>query len=276
MMNLPGRIGVFDSGFGGLTVLRELVQAMPQYDFLYLGDNARAPYGSRSFETIHRYTLQAVEFLFSQGCPLVILACNTASARALRTIQQVDLPLLAPENRVLGVLRPVVEVVGSTTQSGHVGILGTQGTVRSQSYPLEIARFAPHVRVYQQACPMWVPLVESGELESEGTHFFVKRDVDQLLAQQSQMDTLILGCTHYPLLESMIRSVLPNGIQVLSQGQIVAQSSVEYLQRHPEMNARLSRNGQVSFMTTDTTEHFNAGAALFWGTPVQAQTVVIG
>lgn len=275
-MNQPGRIGVFDSGFGGLTVLRELVQAMPQYDFLYLGDNARAPYGPRSFETIHRYTLQAVEFLFEQGCPLVILACNTASARALRTIQQVDLPRLAPENRVLGVLRPVVEVVGTTTQSGHVGVLGTQGTVRSQSYPLEIARFAPHVRVYQQACPMWVPLVESGEIQSEGTRFFVKRDIDCLLSQQTQMDTLILGCTHYPLLEPMIRTLLPNGIQILSQGQIVAQSSQDYLQRHPEMQARLSKNGSVNFLTTDTVEHFNAGAALFWGKPVQAQTVVLG
>jgi len=266
-------IGVFDSGFGGLTVLRELVQAMPEHDFLYLGDNARAPYGARSFETIHRYTLEAVEFLFAQGCPLVILACNTASARALRTIQQKDLPRIAPEKRVLGVLRPVVEQVGLQTRTKHVGIFGTQGTVRSLSYPLEIQKFWPELSVVQQACPLWVPLVENGELDSDGARFFIERDIQALLQQDSAIDLVVLGCTHYPLLLQTIRSYLPEHIQLIHQGAVVAAATKEYLSRHPEMEARLGHHGRVEFCTTDSVEFFELGASHFFGGPVRAKSV---
>jgi glutamate racemase len=266
-------IGVFDSGFGGLTVLRELVKALPSHDFLYLGDNARAPYGGRSFETIRRYTLEAVEYLFAQGCPLVILACNTASARALRTIQMEDLPKLNPQNRVLGVLRPVVEIVGEGTESGHVGILGTQGTVRSLSYPIEIARFWPNLKVEQQACPMWVPLVENGELGSEGARYFVRKDLQALLSRDPLIDQLVLGCTHYPLLLDLIRSELPAGVNLLNQAAVVAEKTREYLEKHPEMEDRLSKSGRVSFLTTDTIEHFEQGATAFFGQKVQASWV---
>lgn len=266
-------IGVFDSGFGGLTVLRELVQRLPGYDFLYLGDNARAPYGSRSFETIYRYTREAVEFLFAEGCPLVILACNTASARALRTIQQHDLPHMAPHNRVLGVLRPVVEVVGNQTKSGHVGILGTQGTVASGSYPLEIAKFWPDLVVKQKACPMWVPLVEQGETETLGADYFVKRDIQSLLAQDPAIDLLVLGCTHYPLLIDAIRRAVSPQIQLLNQGAVVAEATAEYLERHPEMDERLVKEGRIDFLTTDTVEHFEQGASHFFGSPVKARCI---
>lgn len=266
-------IGVFDSGFGGLTVLRELVHKLPQHDFLYLGDNARAPYGSRSFETIHRYTLEAVEYLFAQGCPLVILACNTASARALRTIQQQDLPRIAPNNRVLGVLRPVVEVVGQHTKNRHVGILGTQGTVRSDSYPLEIAKFWPDLTVHQHACPMWVPLVEQGETASEGARYFVQKDIQALLSKDPEIDLLVLGCTHYPLLIDLIRSELPQGVQIMHQGSVVASGTVDYLARHPEIDARISKQARVQFLTTDTVEHFEQGASAFFGAPVQARSI---
>lgn len=266
-------IGVFDSGFGGLTVLRELVGCLPQYDFLYLGDNARAPYGPRSFETIYRYTREAVEYLFAEGCPLVILACNTASARALRTIQQHDLPHMAPHNRVLGVLRPVVEVVGNHTHSGHVGILGTQGTVYSGSYPLEISRFWPDLFVSQKACPMWVPLVEQGETETEGADFFVRRDIAGILQQDPLIDTLVLGCTHYPLLRHAIQRAIPSHIHLLNQGAVVAEATVDYLERHPEIEARLVKNGRLDFLTTDTVAHFEQGASHFFGKPVSARSV---
>lgn len=269
-------IGVFDSGFGGLTVLRELVRTLPQYDYLYLGDNARSPYGTRSFEVVYRFTLQCVEYLFEQGCELVILACNTASAKALRTIQQHDLPLLAPEKRVLGVIRPSVEAVGQATRTGHVGVLATPGTVKSDSYVLELAKLYPHVRVYQEACPMWVPLVENGEYDSPGADFFVERHVNALLARSPRIDTVVLGCTHYPLLAQKIRRYLPDHITLLSQGRIVADSLAVYLQRHPEMDARLTRTGSRTYLTTDNPELFNRPAGLFLGEDVSAFCVSVG
>lgn len=256
-------IGVFDSGFGGLSILRELRKALPEYDFLYLGDNARAPYGSRTFDTIYRYTLEAVRALFDRGCPLVILACNTASARALRSIQQRDLPKMAPENRVLGIIRPTAEEAGNFSRSGHLGILGTVGTVESNSYPIEIGHFFPRLRVTQEACPLWATLVENGEIDSEGTHFFVKRNIDRLLSRDPQIDAILLACTHYPLLLPVIGRVVPSQIRVVSQGEIVARKMVDYLKRHPEMEKRLSRGGKVSFLTTDTPEFFAKGAAFF-------------
>ncbi len=271
----PCPIGVFDSGFGGLTVLRELVRVMPEHDYLYLGDNARTPYGNRSFETVYRFTLECVQYLFDQGCQLVILACNTASAKALRTIQQHDLPLIDPDRRVLGVIRPSVEAVGSLTVSGCVGVLATPGTVKSDSYRLEIAKLHPAIRVFQEACPMWVPLVENGEFEGPGADYFVERHVRALLAQCPEIDTVVLGCTHYPLLESKIRRYLPPGIQLLEQGKVVADSLKDYLRRHPDMSSRLSRNGTRTFLTTETPELFNHPAGMFFGAEVQAYSVII-
>lgn len=255
-------IGVFDSGFGGLTILRELRKVLPAYDFMYLGDNARAPYGSRTFETIYRYTLEAVKALFERGCPLVILACNTASARALRSIQQRDLPNIAPENRVLGIIRPTAEEAGTFSRKGRLGILGTPGTVASGSYPMEISHFFPDLKVTVQACPLWATLVENGETDSDGTRFFVKRDIRRLLAKDPEIDALLLACTHYPLLLPAIRSAVP-GIRIVSQGEIVAKKTADYLKRHPEMDARLSKNGRTEFFTTDTPEFFRQGAAFF-------------
>lgn len=263
MKNSP--IGIFDSGYGGLTVMREIVKALPQYDFLYLGDNARSPYGTRDFDTIYRYTLEAVKYLFAQGCPLVILACNTASAKALRTIQQLDLPRLDATRRVLGVIRPTAEVIGSFSQTKKVGILGTPGTVRSESYLMEIGKFHPETKVLQQACPMWVPLVENGELDNEGTHFFVKKYLFELLSPSPDIDTILLGCTHYPLLSPVIKKYLPEKIKVISQGGIVAKSLADYLQRHPEMERRISQNGQRVFHTTGATEDFDGHSTLFFG-----------
>ena len=256
-------IGVFDSGFGGLTILHELRKALPEYDFTYLGDNARAPYGSRTFETIYRYTLEAVKALFNRGCPLVILACNTASARALRTIQQHDLPKIAPSNRVLGIIRPTAEEAGSFSKTGHLGVLGTAGTVISGSYPLEIGHFFPQLKVTQQACPLWATLVENGEIESEGARFFVKRDIERLLLKDPEIDAILLACTHYPLLLPVIQSVVPQGVRVVSQGEIVAQKTKDYLKRHPEIEKRLTRQGKVEFLTTDTPEFFSRGAIFF-------------
>jgi glutamate racemase len=266
-------IGVFDSGFGGLTILRELRKVLPQYDFLYLGDNARAPYGSRTFETIYRYTLEAVTALFDKGCPLVILACNTASARALRTIQQQDLPHIAPNNRVLGIIRPTAEEIGNISKTGHIGILGTTGTVASGSYPLEIQHFFPNLAVSQQACPLWVPLVENGELDSEGARYFVHQDVSKLLAQDPQIDTVLLACTHYPLLEPLIRLELPSQIALVSQGEIVASKTVEYLKNHPEIDSKLKKDGKTHFFTTDTPEFFEMGASLFGETQIFAESL---
>jgi glutamate racemase len=266
-------IGVFDSGYGGLTVLKEIVQHLPQYDYIYLGDNARAPYGPRSYETVYHYTLQCVEWFFARGCQLVVLACNTASAKALRTIQQNDLPTIAPDRRVLGVIRPTTEVLGHYTQTGKVGVLGTAGTVQSGSYPIELAKFFPGVQVYQQACPLWVPLIENNEQEGPGADYFVQKNIGQLMAQAPDIDVVLLGCTHYPLLLPKIRQHLPEGVQVVSQGGIVAHSLADYLLRHPQMEARCSKNGQRAFYTTDSPADFDAHAAIFFGQPVQSVQV---
>ncbi len=265
-----GPIGVFDSGYGGLTVLKEIVDQLPEYDYLYLGDNARAPYGTRSFETVYHYTLECVQWFFNQGCSLVILACNTASAKALRTIQQNDLPKMDATKRVLGVIRPTTEVIGSFSKTHAVGILGTNGTVQSGSYPIEIAKFYPEIKVYQQACPMWVPLIENSEHKSAGADYFVKKEMDRLLEQSPNIDTVLLACTHYPLLIDKIQQFTPQGIKLLSQGKIVADSLKEYLARHPEMEARCSKNGRLSFFTTDSTEDFDNHAANFYGKPVKS------
>lgn len=264
-------IGVFDSGFGGLTVLKEIVKEMPQYDYLYLGDNARAPYGSRSYETVYEYTLECVKHLFDLGCELVILACNTASAKALRTIQQRDLPKIAPNKRVLGVIRPTTELIGNYTKSGNVGVLGTAGTVSSGSYLVEIEKFFPELKVYQEACPMWVPLIENNEYKNEGADYFIKKHVLHLMEQQPAIDAIILGCTHYPLIIDKIKSYLPNNVEVLSQGTIVAKGLKEYLQRHPEMENKCSKLGTVSFYTTDKPETFDKAATLFYGGNVRSK-----
>ena len=268
-------IGVFDSGYGGLTILKELEKTLPQYDFLYLGDNARTPYGTRSFDVVYRYTLQAVKYLFEQGCPLIIIACNTASAKALRNIQMLDLPTLAPQNRVHGVIRPSVEKVAEITKNGHVGVLGTVGTVVSESYPIELEKWSEgNVKsTVQEACPMWVPIVENNEIESEGADYFVRKNIENILAKDRDLDTLILGCTHYPLLEQVIKKYVPDHISILKQGHIVAEKLVDYLLRHPEIETRLSKSGQIVFDTTESAENFNSKASLFMGRPVEAKTV---
>ena len=265
-----GPIGVFDSGYGGLTVLKEIVEQLPQYDYLYLGDNARAPYGPRSFETVYQYTLQCVQWFFSQGCSLVVLACNTASAKALRTIQQNDLQKIDSSKRVLGVIRPTTEVIGSFSKNNAVGVLGTNGTVQSGSYPIEIAKFYPGTKVYQQACPMWVPLIENNEHGGEGADFFVQKHIDQLLSQSKDIDTILLACTHYPLMVNKIKQFVPGNIEIISQGKIVAVSLQDYLSRHPELEEKCSKNGQISFFTTDSTEDFDNHAANFYGKPVKS------
>lgn len=257
------KIGVFDSGYGGLTVLKEFLNFLPQYDYIYLGDNARTPYGTRSFETVYRYTLQAVKKLFELDCQLVILACNTASAKALRSIQQNDLMEIAPDRRVLGVIRPSVEALSKYTQTLNVGVLGTPGTVASDSYVLEIAKLYPEINVFQQACPMWVPLVESNEHNSKGADFFVKKYINQLLKQDKNIDSVILGCTHYPLLINKIKHYLPENIKILSQGEIVAPSLKDYLKRHPEIESKLAKNYQRIFYTTDIPEIFTEKAKIF-------------
>jgi glutamate racemase len=268
---MTGPIGVFDSGYGGLTVLKEIIATLPQYDYIYLGDNARAPYGNRGFDTIHAYTLECVQALFKMGCPLVVLACNTASAKALRTIQQKDLPLIDPHRRVLGVIRPTSEMVGTLTQTGEVGILATQGTVASESYPIEINKFFPHVKVHQLAAPMWVPLIENNEADSEGADYFVRKYLDQILAKAPNIDTLVLGCTHYPILTKKIRQYLPSGITLLSQGKIVAHSLKDYLNRHPEMESRLSKDGGRRFFTTDDPLIFEKLTNIFFGETVKTE-----
>ncbi len=268
-------IGVFDSGYGGLTVLKEMVSRLPQYDYVYLGDNARAPYGNRSFETVYQYTLQCVQWLFDQGCPLVILACNTASAKALRTIQQLDLPRIAPDNRVLGVIRPTTEIVGRYTRTGHVGVLATRGTVLSESYPIEIAKFFPGIRVYQQACPLWVPLIENNEHDKPGADYFVKTYTDQLMGQSAKIDTVLLACTHYPLLKEKIAACLPAASRVISQGEIVAESLADYLQRHTEMEGRCSKGKTLRFFTTDSAEDFDNHASIFYGKTLRSTHVLL-
>ncbi|MDB5140393.1 MAG: murI [Mucilaginibacter sp.] len=264
-------IGIFDSGYGGLTVFRSIFQELPQHDYIYLGDTARAPYGNRSFQTIHQYTWECVQWLFKQGCPLVILACNTASAKALRTIQQQDLKNEDPSKRVLGVIRPTAEVIGDYTKTNEIGVLGTKGTVQSGSYPIEIGHFFPDLKVYQQACPLWVPIIENGEHDKPGADYFVKKYLEQLLAQSPDIDTLLLACTHYPLLQEKIRQFVPANIQIVSQGDIVAKSLVDYLQRHPEMDDKLTQNStQQFFTTTDDTADFDHYAEIFFSAPVKS------
>lgn len=269
-------IGVFDSGYGGLTVLRNIVSHLPQYDYIYLGDNARAPYGSRSFHTVYQYTLQCVKWFFAQGCSLVVLACNTASAKALRSIQQNDLDAIAPGKKVLGVIRPTTEVIGRYTKTGDVGILGTVGTVRSQSYPIEIKKFYPAVRVYQQACPLLVPLIENNDYQNDGARFFIRQYTQGLMQQSEYIDTVLLACTHYPLLKDEIAAALPPHISLLSQGDIVADSLADYLNRHPEVEMRCSQARQRHFFTTEDPDSFNQQASLFYGTAVSSQKVEIG
>ncbi|MCR4921700.1 MAG: glutamate racemase [Bacteroidaceae bacterium] len=271
----PGPIGVFDSGYGGLTVWRWMRDLMPDYDYVYLGDNARAPYGNRSFELVYEFTLQAVRRLFQMGCHLVILACNTASAKALRTIQQHDLPQMDASRRVLGVVRPTAECVGYITRSRHVGIVATTGTIRSRTYELEIAKLFPDIVVTGEACPLWAPLVENGEAQSDGADYFVRRHIESLLNRDPQIDCIILGCTHYPLLLDKIRRYTPSDIRLLPQGEYVARSLECYLSRHPEMLQQVSRNATRHFYTTERPEFFNENAAMFLGEPVSAEHVVL-
>jgi glutamate racemase len=273
MNNSP--IGVFDSGYGGLTVLKELVKTLPEYDFLYLGDNARTPYGTRSFEVVYEYTLQSVKYLFNQNCPLVIIACNTASAKALRNIQQLDLPKIDPDRRVLGVIRPSVEKVAEITVNGHVGVLGTVGTVVSESYPIELEKWSGGrvVSTVQEACPMWVPIVENNEIGTEGAAYFIKKNIQNILQKDKDLDTLVLGCTHYPLLIDTIQKYVPRNIKILQQGEITAEKLLEYLKRHPEIEKRLSKNRFLKFQTTESSENFNGKAALFMGHKVAAEHV---
>ncbi len=266
-------IGVFDSGYGGLTILRDIVKLLPQYDYLYLGDNARAPYGNRSFDCVYDFTLQAVRHLFAQGCPLVILACNTASAKALRSIQQRDLPGIDPSRRVLGVIRPTAEAIGELSRGGRIGVMATPGTIASQSYVMEIAKLHPDFTVTGQACPMWVPLVENREADGPGADYFVRKYIDELLTAAPDIDTIILACTHYPLLYPKIRVAVPEDVRLVCQGDIVARSLQDYLLRHPEMESRLSRGGTVTYETTEHPEKFNTLASVFVDGDVQAAHV---
>jgi glutamate racemase len=270
-----GPIGVFDSGYGGLTILDQIKQTMPEYDYIYLGDNARTPYGTRSFEIVYEFTLQAVNKLFEMGCQLVILACNTASAKALRSIQINDLPGIDPNRRVLGVIRPTVECIGSITHSKHVGVLATSGTINSQSYPLEIHKLYSDIVVCGEACPMWVPLVENQEYDSPGADYFVKKHIDSLLTKDPEIDTIILGCTHYPLLLSKINKYLPEGIKVISQGEYVAASLKSYLKRHTEMDNLCTKNGSCKFLTTESEIKFSESASTFLNTEIIVERVVI-
>lgn len=266
-------IGVFDSGYGGLTILQEIRRALPGYDYLYLGDNARAPYGNRSFELVYRFTLESVKALFDRGCKLVILACNTASAKALRTIQQCDLPGVDPSKRVLGIIRPTVESLDSLTRSKHVAILGTRGTISSRSYDLETAKLQPHISLTGHACPMWVPLVENGEASGPGADYFVKKEVDKVMAADPLIDAIVLGCTHYPLLMEKIRRYAPAAVNIVTQGGIVASSLADYLARHPMMEQRCSRGGTLKFLTTESAEKFNLMASNFLHTPIQSSHI---
>ncbi|HIY76081.1 MAG TPA: glutamate racemase [Candidatus Sphingobacterium stercorigallinarum] len=265
-----GPIGIFDSGFGGLTVFKEIVNLLPQYDYIYLGDNARVPYGTRSFDTVYEYTKQCVSKLFEMGCNLIILACNTASAKALRTLQHNDLP---EGKKILGVIRPTAEVIDQYTSNQVVGILATPGTVNSQSYLLEIQRFHPTIQVHQQACPFWVPLVENNDLDSAGAHFFVKRDLEELLARQPEMDAIFLACTHYPLLLPLIQQYAPPKVRIVSQGTLVAESLQHYLERHPEIKNRCKTGGLLTFYTTDQADEFDKKAEIFFGQDVKSKFI---
>lgn len=278
-MNLstsPGPIGIFDSGYGGLTILNGIRQLLPQYDFLYLGDNARAPYGPRSFDVVYEFTRQAVLKLFQEGCQLVILGCNTASAKALRTIQQIDLPHIDPRRRVLGIIRPTAEVIGSLTQSRHVGVLATEGTIKSESYTLEIKKLFPDITVSGVACPFWVPLVEYNEADSPGADYFVKKRIDQLMAADPQIDAIILGCTHYPLLMPKIKKYAPAHVRIIAQGDFVAGSLQDYFSRHPEMEQACSKQGTVRYLTTENPNKFRESAQLFLHEHVEVETTTLG
>ena len=263
LSNTPGPIGVFDSGYGGLTILDKIREVLPEYDYIYLGDNARAPYGTRSFEVVYEFTRQAVNKLFDMGCHLVILACNTASAKALRSIQMNDLPQIDPARRVLGVIRPTVECVGEISKNQHIGVLATAGTIKSESYPLEIHKLFPEIQVSGTACPMWVSLVENNESQDEGADYFIRKYIDQLLSKDPQIDTVILGCTHFPILLPKIRQYIPDHISIIAQGEYVAESLKDYLKRHPEMDAKCTKNGNCQFYTTEAEEKFSESASTF-------------
>lgn len=271
----PGPIGVFDSGYGGLTILSKIREALPEYDYIYLGDNARTPYGTRSFEIVYEFTLQAVNKLFEMGCHLVILACNTASAKALRTIQMNDLPNIDPDRRVLGVIRPTAECIGSMTQTRHVGILATAGTIKSESYPLEVHKLFEDIKVSGEACPMWVPLVENNEASGEGADFFIRKYIDNLLAKDRQIDTLVLGCTHYPILLPKIQKFIPKGVKVVAQGEYVATSLKDYLHRHPEMDMKCTREGKCRFYTTEAEDKFIESASMFLNENITVQRITL-
>ncbi len=270
-----GPIGIFDSGYGGLTVLSEIVKELPEYDYLYLGDNARAPYGTRSFEVVYNYTLQAVKELFSRGCSLVILACNTASAKALRTIQQNDLPLIAPDKRVLGVIRPSAEVIGSLSKSGHIGILATEGTVRSESYLIELKKFSPETVVVQHACPMWVPLIENNEHFSDAGKLFIKKDVERILEMDKDIDTLVLACTHFPIVKEYVESLVGDKVHVFSQGSIIAERLKEYLARHAWLEEKCSKNSEIHYLTTENPLEFDRNAGRFMNSPIHSERVLL-
>lgn len=263
LSHTPGPIGVFDSGYGGLTILDKIREVLPEYDYIYLGDNARAPYGTRSFEVVYEFTRQAVNKLFDMGCHLVILACNTASAKALRSIQMNDLPQIDPARRVLGVIRPTVECVGEISKNQHIGVLATAGTIKSESYPLEIHKLFPEIQVSGTACPMWVSLVENNESQDEGADYFIRKYIDQLLSKDPQIDTIILGCTHFPILLPKIRQYIPDHISIIAQGEYVAESLKDYLKRHPEMDAKCTKNGNCQFHTTEAEEKFSESASTF-------------
>lgn len=270
-----GPIGIFDSGYGGLTIYDEIQKLLPQYDYIYLGDNARTPYGTRSFDVVYEFTRQAVRYLFQQGCQLVILACNTASAKALRTIQQVDIPLLDPNRRVLGIIRPTVECIGDATKSRHVGVLATEGTIKSHSYPLEIRKLFPDIEVTGEACPMWVPLVETNEYAGDGADYFVKRHVDRLLERDPEIDAIILGCTHYPILLDKIRKYTPESVNLITQGAAVASSLKKYLENHPDMEALCTKGGTTLFCTTEADGKFGDQASLFLNQQIDVKTVTL-
>ena len=275
LSHTSGPIGVFDSGYGGLTILSKVREALPEYDYIYLGDNARTPYGTRSFEIVYEFTLQAVNKLFEMGCHLVILACNTASAKALRTIQMNDLPNIDPDRRVLGVIRPTAECIGSMTQTRHVGILATAGTIKSESYPLEVHKLFEDIKVSGEACPMWVPLVENNEASGEGADFFIRKYIDNLLAKDRQIDTLVLGCTHYPILLPKIQKFIPQGVKVVAQGEYVATSLKDYLHRHPEMDMKCTREGKCRFYTTEAEDKFIESASMFLNENITVQRITL-
>lgn len=271
----PGPIGIFDSGYGGLTILEGIRRLMPEPDYLYLGDNARAPYGTRSFEVVYQFTLQAVRRLFAEGCHLVVLGCNTASAKALRTIQENDLPAIDPNRRVLGIIRPTVEALGSVTRTGHIGVFGTPGTIRSGSYEMEVAKLYPTFKVTGQECPMWVPLVENREADGPGADYFVQKYIYSLLNRDPRIDTALLGCTHYPLLIHKIRKNVPANVSVVTQGDIVARSLRDYLLRHPEMDAKVSRGGTCRYLTTESASKFSEMGSLFLSKHIDAESITL-